>query len=40
MVAALKYGVGLGIGVDHPNYGADIPRVGAETRAALLADLS
>jgi len=40
MVAALKYGVGLGIGVDHPNYRADIPRVGDETRAALLADLS
>jgi len=39
MVAALKYGVGLGVGVDHPNYGADIPRVGAETRAALVADL-
>jgi hypothetical protein len=39
MVAALKYGVGLGIGVDHPNYRADIPRVGDETRAALLADL-
>jgi hypothetical protein len=40
MVAALKYGVGLGIGVDHPNYRADIPRLGDETRAALLADLS
>ena len=40
MVAALKYGVGLGIGVDHPNYRADIPRVGDETRTALLADLS
>jgi hypothetical protein len=40
MVAALKYGVGLGIGVDHPEYRAEIPRVGAETRAALAADLS
>jgi len=40
MVAALKYGVGLGVGVDHPNYRADIPRLGDETRAALLADLS
>jgi hypothetical protein len=40
MVAALKYGVGLGIGVDHPNNRADIPRVGDETRTALLADLS
>jgi hypothetical protein len=40
MVAALKYGVGLTIGVDHPNYRAEIPRVGAETRTALVADLS
>jgi hypothetical protein len=40
MVAALKYGVGLGIGVDHPNYRAEIPRLGDETRAALLADLT
>jgi hypothetical protein len=40
MVAALKYGVGLGIGVDHAEYRAEIPRVGAETRAALVADLS
>ena len=40
MVAALKYGVGLGVGVDHPAYRAEIARVGAETRAALLADLA
>jgi len=40
MVAALKYGVGLTIGVDHPAYRAEIPRVGAETRTALVADLS
>jgi len=40
MVAALKYGVGLGIGVDHPNYRAEIPAVGAATRQALLADLA
>ena len=40
MVAALKYGVALGIGVDHPYYAAEIPAVGAETRAALLADLA
>jgi hypothetical protein len=39
MVAALKYGVGLGIGIDHPAYRAEIPRVGPETRAALVADL-
>jgi hypothetical protein len=39
MVAALKYGVALGIGVDHPRYQAAIPAVGADTRAALVADL-
>jgi len=39
MVAALKYGVALGVGVDHPNYSAEIPAVGAATRAALVADL-
>jgi Protein of unknown function (DUF3501) len=40
MVAALKYGVALGIGVDHPNYRAEIPAVGDETRRALVADLA
>jgi hypothetical protein len=40
MVAALKHGVGLGIGVDHPNYTAEIPAVGAATRTALVADLA
>jgi hypothetical protein len=40
MVAALKYGVALGLGVDHPNYLAAIPAVGAATREALLADLA
>ena len=40
MVAALKYGVALGIGVDHPNYTAEIPAVGAATRTALVADLA
>ena len=39
MVAALKQGVALGIGVDHPNYTAEIPAVGAATRTALVADL-
>ena len=28
MVAALRYGVALAIGVDHPNYRAEIPAVG------------
>ena len=36
MVAALKYGVGLGIGVDHPNYQAEIPALAAPTRTALV----
>jgi hypothetical protein len=40
MAAALKYGVGLAIGVDHPSYAAVIPAVPVETRAALAADLS
>jgi Protein of unknown function (DUF3501) len=38
MIAALKYGVALGIGVDHPNYTAAIPALGAESRGALAAD--
>ena len=40
MASALKYGVGLGLGVDHPEYKAQIPAVGAATRAALAADLA
>ena len=40
MAAALKYGVGLGIGVDHPQYKAEIPAVGEATRKALAADLA
>ena len=40
MIAALKYGVGLAIGVDHPEYTAAIPVVPGATRAALVADLA
>ncbi len=40
MVAALKYGVGLGIGIDHPAYGAAVTPVAPQTRAALVADLA
>ncbi len=40
MIGALKYGVGLGIGVDHPHYTASIPVLGAESRAALAADFA
>ena len=40
MIAALKYGVGLSIGVDHPEYSEAIPAVGPATREALVADLA
>ena len=40
MVAALRYGVALGIGVDHPHYKAEIPAVSDATRSALIADLA
>jgi hypothetical protein len=40
MVAALKYGVALAIGVDHLAYHAEIPNVSPETRAALVHDLA
>jgi hypothetical protein len=39
MAAALKYGVSLSVGVDHPNYSASVSPVGGPTRAALVADL-
>jgi len=38
MAAALKYGVALSMGVDHPNYTAET-QLSKETRAALVADL-
>jgi len=40
MIVALKRGVALGIGVDHPNYEATIAAVGADTRAALVKDFA
>jgi hypothetical protein len=40
MISALKYGVALGFGVDHPSYQAEIPAVGAATRESLVADLA
>ena len=40
MVAALKYGVALGMGIDHPKYSASIPAVSAAIRTALVADLA
>jgi len=39
MGAALKYGVALGFGIDHPSYQAEIPAVDAATRQSLIADL-
>jgi len=40
MADALKYGVALSIGVEHPNYKASLEPVGPETRAALVKDLA
>jgi hypothetical protein len=39
MVDALRYGVALSIGVDHPHYAAALDPVPSEIRAALLRDL-
>jgi predicted acylesterase/phospholipase RssA len=39
MGAALKYGVALGFGIDHPSYHAEIPAVDAATRQSLIVDL-
>jgi hypothetical protein len=40
MVAAMKRGAALSIGVDHPAYHAEISPVDASTRQALAADLA
>ncbi len=40
MCDALKYGVGLAMGVDHPNYQAMLESVPAESRMALVKDLA
>ena len=40
MRKALKYGVGLAVGVDHAHYTARVDPVPAEQRAALVADLA
>jgi hypothetical protein len=39
MVAAVKYGVGIAIGVDHAAYAFMLPAVSDATRRALVADL-
>ena len=40
MAASLKYGVGLGIGVDHPEYSAEIVAVPSNIRNSLVNDLA
>ena len=40
MAAALKYGVALSVGVEHPNYKASCEPVSPATRAALAKDLA
>ena len=40
MAAALKYGVALSMGVDHPYYTVKVDPVPAETRTALVKDLA
>jgi hypothetical protein len=40
MAAALKYGMTLAVGVDHPHYRALLDPVPAEVRAALVKDLA
>ena len=40
MIASLKAGAALSIGVDHPQYSATLREVSEATRAALLADLA
>jgi hypothetical protein len=40
MAAALKYGVGLAVGVSHPAYTAEVSPVSSEVRNALVKDLA
>jgi hypothetical protein len=40
MAASLKYGVGLGIGVDHPAYSAEIAALPSNIRNSLVIDLA
>jgi hypothetical protein len=39
MCKALKYGVGLSVGVDHPQYKASIEPLAPDVRASLVSDL-
>jgi hypothetical protein len=40
MAKALKYGVGLAVGVDHPEYRAEVPAVPLNVRNSLARDLA
>lgn len=40
MVAALRGGAALAMGVDHPNYSAAVPRIADAMRTSLMADLA
>ncbi len=40
MAGALKYGVSLSMGVDHPHYTVKVDPVSSETRASLVKDLA
>ena len=40
MAKALKYGVGLAVGVDHPEYRAEVPAVPLNIRNSLAGDLA
>jgi hypothetical protein len=40
MAASLKYGIGLGIGVDHPEYSAEIAALPSNIRNSLVNDLA
>jgi hypothetical protein len=40
MIAALRGGAALTMGVDHPNYSATVARIGDATRTSLLADFA
>jgi hypothetical protein len=40
MIAALKQGAALGVGIEHPRYTARVDAIPPDTRAALTADLA
>ncbi len=40
MAESLKYGVGLAVGIDHPQYQAKLDPLPAEIRDALVRDLA